>query len=124
MKYTSVILAVTLVSGSVMFAGTAQANDQLAASLCDYVAADDKNRLRKKLKESRVKLRNVFDGINCGGNNLLRHAMASNANDAGTFIVKKLSKSTLSNGADYQWAQDNGHGGSPIAAAVKERGGL
>ena len=36
---------------------SASANDQLAVSVCEYIAGDDKNRLRSKLKSSRVKVR-------------------------------------------------------------------
>ena len=76
------------------------------------------------MKETRIKLRNVFAGISCGGNNLLRHAMVNNANGAGTFIVKKLPKSLLASNGDVEWAGSNGHSGSPIVAAIKERAGL
>ncbi|WP_371257782.1 DUF3718 domain-containing protein [Pseudoalteromonas sp. '520P1 No. 423'] len=120
----SIFTLSVICASSVLFSVSAQANDQLAASLCDYVAADDKSRLRKKMKETRIKLRNVFSGISCGGNNLLRHAMANNAEGTGKFIVKKLPKSTLASGGDVEWAGSNGHSSSPIVAAIKERAGL
>ncbi|SFB80126.1 DUF3718 domain-containing protein [Pseudoalteromonas denitrificans] len=120
-----IITTLSIVLGSsVLFSSPVQANEQLAASLCDYVASDDKNRLRKKIKETRVKLRNVFSGITCAGNNLLRHAIVNNANGAGKFIVKKLPKSLLAGNGDVEWAGSNGHEGSPIVAAIKERAGL
>ncbi|QYJ74592.1 DUF3718 domain-containing protein [Shewanella sp. FJAT-52076] len=100
--------------------------DPLVASICDYVKANDKNRLRKKLKESRVKLRNIYSGVNCDGVSLLRTAMGAGANDVGEFVAKRLSATELSaTEADgmtiVAWAEANGHGGSPITAAVKER---
>ncbi|MCZ4336048.1 DUF3718 domain-containing protein [Shewanella colwelliana] len=103
-----------------------QANDQLVANICNYVQADDKNRLRKKLKEARVKLRNVYQGITCDGDSLLRFAMKSGANDIGEFMAKRLSTDDLSvTEADgstvVQWAEANGHGGSPVTAAIKDR---
>jgi hypothetical protein len=100
------------------------ANEQLAASLCDYVAADDKNRIRKKLKETRVKLRNIYDGVSCGGNNLIRHAVINNADKAGTYIVKQISKGELAGSGDAAWADANGHSGSAIITALKSRAGL
>ncbi|WP_372872974.1 DUF3718 domain-containing protein [Shewanella sp.] len=100
--------------------------DPLVASICDYVKANDKNRLRKKLKESRVKLRNIYSGVSCDGTSLLRTAMGAGANDVGEFIAKRLSESEL--GATegdgmtiVAWAEANGHGGSPITAAIKDR---
>ncbi|MCF6435428.1 DUF3718 domain-containing protein [Pseudoalteromonas sp. MMG022] len=124
MKLTTVLVSVSLCAASLAFSQKASADDQLAVSLCEYVAADDKSALRKKLKSSRVKIRNVFDAIQCNGNNLLRHAIASNAADTGEFIVKNLPKSVLEDGADIAWAEGNGHGGSPIIAAIKDRAGL
>lgn len=100
------------------------ADDQLAVSICEYIAADDKNRLRSKLKSSRVKIRNIFDAVKCNGNNMLRHAIESGAADAGEYIVKNLSKSSLADGADIAWAESNGHGGSPLIAVIKDRAGL
>ena len=124
MKLTASIVLGVLATGSMVFSSSVNATDQLVASICDYVAADDKNRLRKKLDDSRLKLRNVYDDISCGGNSLLRHAMASNATSAGEFIVKQLPKNKLASSGDYEWASANGHGASAIAAAIKDRAGL
>jgi len=124
MNFKTTLVVGALISSSFLVATPASANAQLAASLCDYVAADDKSRLRKKLKESRVKLRNIFAGVSCSGNNLLRHAMQNSANGTGKFIVKKLPKSDLAAGGDIDWAAANGHSGSPIVAGIKARAGI
>ncbi|PAJ74885.1 hypothetical protein CJF42_08130 [Pseudoalteromonas sp. NBT06-2] len=124
MNFKTTLIASTLISSSFLVTIPASANEQLAASLCDYVAADDKKRLRKKLKESRVKLRNIFSGVTCSGNNLLRHAMKNNADGTGKFIVKKLPKSDLAAGGDVDWAAENGHSDSPIVAGIKARAGI
>ncbi|MCH4294790.1 DUF3718 domain-containing protein [Shewanella sp. 3B26] len=120
-------LALAAVIAASFIPTQAKANtDPLVASICDYVKANDKNRLRKKLKESRVKLRNIYAGISCDGTSLLRTAMGAGANDVGEFIAKRLSASEL--GATegdgmtiVAWAEANGHGGSPITAAIKDR---
>lgn len=124
MKLTTVLVSASIAVAALSFSHSAKADAQLAASLCEYVAANDKKSLRKKLKSSRVKVRNIFDGVQCGGINLLRHAIASNAVDTGEFIVKNLPKSTLADGADIAWAEGNGHGGSALIAAIKARAGL
>ena len=123
-KLSKLIVITAVAAGSLMYTVPAKANDQLAVSICEYIAADDKNRLRSKLKSSRVKIRNIYDAIQCNGNNLLRHAVVSNAVDSGEYIVKNLSKSALSDGADIAWAEGNGHGGSPLIAVIKDRPGL
>ena len=124
MKLPKMLLAAAVVSASVAYTAPAKADDQLAVSICEYIAADDKNRLRSKLKSSRVKIRNIFDAVKCNGNNMLRHAIESGAADAGEYIVKNLSKSSLEDGADIAWAESNGHGGSPLIAVIKDRAGL
>jgi NADH dehydrogenase FAD-containing subunit len=122
-KLPKLIVIAAIAAGSFVYTAPANANDQLAMSICEYIAADDKNRLRSKLKSSRVKIRNIYDAVQCNGNNLLRHAVASNAIDSGEYIVKNLSKSALEDGVDIAWAETN-HAGSPLIAIIKERAGL
>ncbi|MCL1096763.1 DUF3718 domain-containing protein [Shewanella gelidii] len=107
---------------------TVAAESQLVANICDYVKANDKNRLRKKLKENRVKLRNIYAGVSCEGNSLLRMAMLSKSDKVGSFIAKRLSSKELSKAeADGQtllaWAQANGHAGSATFTVIKEKTG-
>ncbi|WP_283711248.1 DUF3718 domain-containing protein [Pseudoalteromonas prydzensis] len=123
-KLSTLLIASAVFSGSVFFSAPVKANDQLAISICEYIAADDKNRLRDKLKSSRVKIRNIYDAVQCNGLNLLRHAIASNAADAGEYVVKNLSKSSLEDGADIAWAESNGHAGSALIPVIKDRAGL
>ena len=101
----------------------AVADDQLAASMCDYVAADDKNRLRKVLSDYRLRLRNIYDGVVCNGESLIRHAFKSNAADVGEFIVKQLPGSAVSASGDIAWAEANGFSASPLLAVLKSRAG-
>ncbi len=124
MKLPNLFLAAAIASASVAYTAPVKADDQLAVSICEYIAADDKNRLRSKLKSSRVKIRNIFDAVKCNGNNMLRHAIESGATDTGEYIVKNLSKSSLEDGADIAWAESNGHAGSTLIAVIKDRAGL
>ncbi|SEI08751.1 Protein of unknown function [Rheinheimera pacifica] len=101
----------------------AVADDQLAASMCDYVAADDKNRLRKVLSDYRLRLRNIYDGVVCNGESLIRHAFKSNAADVGEFIVKQLPGSAVGASGDIAWAEANGFAASPLLAVLKSRAG-
>lgn len=122
-KLSKLVVVAAVAAGSFTFTAPVNAEDQLAVSICEYIAADDKNRLRSKLKSSRVKIRNVYDAIKCNGNNLLRHAVANNAVDAGEYVVKNLSKSSLSDGADIAWAESN-FASSPLIPIIKDRAGL
>lgn len=108
---------------SVLAPPVAVADDQLAASMCDYVAADDKNRLRKVLSDYRLRLRNIYDGVVCNGENMVRYAFKSNAADVGEFIVKQLPASSINGSGDIAWAEANGFGASPLLAVLKARAG-
>lgn len=123
MKLLATLLSVTLVLGSVSYSAPAKSADvaSLLAGLCENVATDNKSRLRKKLKEAGVKLRNIYDGITCGGEPLVRYAMIKGANGAGTFIVKRMPASHFAGSGDLDWANANGHGDSDIAKAIANR---
>lgn len=127
MRLLPVAIAALIAASSVSAPAPVQANaDQLVANICDYVKSDDKNRLRKKLKENRVKLRNIYTGISCDGISLLRTAYIAKADDAGEFVAKRLGSDELSavegdGKTILDWANANGHGASSITAAINDR---
>jgi hypothetical protein len=116
---------------SLFAAGNAQANvSDALQNICTIVKADDKSELRKKMKlvqsDYKLKLKDFYAGVSCGGNSLIRTAMLSNAVETGTLMVKKMPKGDLS--APEQdgktvvaWASENGLDNSPIVAALKGR---
>ena len=124
MKLLSVALVAFVLCASFFVSKPAVADDSLVLSICNFVAADDKNRLRKKLKSSKVKLRNIYDGVVCNGLTLLQFSMQKEANNVGKYIVKRLPSSKLKSGNELAWAQDNGFAESEIVAAIKKRAGL
>ncbi len=123
MRLLPTLFCGAVVGLSLLTAPVALADDQLAASMCDYVAADDKNRLRKVLSDYRLRLRNIYDGVVCNGESLIRHAFKSNAADVGEFIVKQLPGSAVSGSGDIAWAEANGFAASPLLAVLKSRAG-
>jgi hypothetical protein len=88
----STITVLTLTSA---FTPTAQAAN-IAQSLCDYVAADDKKRMRSFLKSNKLKIRSIFNGIQCNGQNLLEFAAASGSINTGSLMISKLPKKVVS----------------------------
>lgn len=68
-----------------------------AQNICEYIAVDDKGRLRKLLKANRLKLRNVFKDTRCNNDNLLVFSAKNNANEIGQLLIKKLPKSVIEN---------------------------
>ena len=121
MKLAATLTVVlTLVGYSV--APTANANVAGALNgICENVAADNKSRFRKKLKESGFKLRNVYDSISCGGEKLVRYAMSKNANSVGSYIVKRMPASHFSKSGDVEWASNQGLATSPIVETIAAR---
>ncbi|GGY97681.1 MAG: hypothetical protein PWP74_1717 [Shewanella sp.] len=128
MRLFPVAIAALVAVSSISIPAPAKAADDVAliASICDYVKSNDKNRLRKKLKENRVKLRNVYQGIVCDGNSLLRTAYLAKAEETGEFVAKRLSTNELgvaeSDGKTIlAWAEANGFSSGAITAAIKDR---
>lgn len=112
----------SILAGFVAFTSpVALANEQLVASMCDYVAANDKNRLRKVLSDRRLRLRSVYSGVYCDGNSLIRFAFINKADDVGEFMVKQLPASDVADSGDIAWAEANGYSGSPLFEVLKQR---
>ncbi len=68
----------------------------IAQSVCEYVAADNKRRMRSFLKSNKLKIRNIFKGIQCNGQNLLQFAASKGSIKTGTLMINKLPKKTVS----------------------------
>ena len=89
----STITVLTLTS--VVSTPQAQAAN-IARSLCENVAADDKKRMRSFLKTNKLKIRRVFDGIQCNGKNLLEFASTLGSVKTGSLMISKLPKKVVS----------------------------
>lgn len=122
MKLMYSALCLSFVSVLLVQSPQVSAQEQLAASMCDYVKADDKNRFRKLLSDNRLRLRNIYDGVICDGMSLIRFALKNNAAGAGEFIIKQLPAAAITSSGDIAWAEANA-AGSPLIAILKERAG-
>ncbi|MBU2924619.1 DUF3718 domain-containing protein [Colwellia sp. 4_MG-2023] len=109
----STITVLTLTS--VVSTPKAQATN-IAQSICEYVAADDKKRMRSFLKMNKLKIRRIFDGIQCNGKNLLEFASASGSVETGSLMISKLPKSVVS--ANLAMLQT---GSKPLIDVANER---
>ena len=129
LKLVKASLAVVAVS--LTFVGSAQAdiNEDLK-NICTIVKSDDKGELRKKIKmvstDYGLKFKDVYDGISCGGQSLIRTAMKNEAVETGVLMVKRMPKKHLSAAqADGKtlsaWAEESGFTASPIVAALNDR---
>jgi len=89
----STITVLTLASA--VTTPTAKAAD-IATSICEYVATDDKKRMRSFLKTNKLKIRRIFNGIKCNGQNLLEFAATSGSVKTGSLMISKLPKKVVS----------------------------
>lgn len=90
----NILILSTFLFIATTYSEKAQAQN-VAKSLCEYVSADDKSRLRSYLKSHKLKIRNVFDGVQCNGQNLVAFASTNNAIKTGTLMLGKLPKATV-----------------------------
>ena len=84
-----ILLIASILATTAVIAPTAQA-DNLSLRICEYVQANDKNRLRSFLKQNKLKIRNIYDGLTCNGDNLMIFAAKSQSLEVGEFIIGKL----------------------------------
>jgi hypothetical protein len=118
LKYASLVAVFAL---PLFSTSAAASEDQLAQSICSYIAANDKNSLRKTLADSRLRIKNVYDGLQCDGLTMIRFAIKSNASDTAEFIIKQLPGSQVAKMGDIEWAQSNGFASSAIIETIKAR---
>ncbi|MGS2722069.1 DUF3718 domain-containing protein [Paraglaciecola aestuariivivens] len=123
--------SIAIATLSLLTGGYAQADvNEALQNICTIVKADDKGELRKKMKrvqsDYRLKLKDYYTGVTCGGNSLIRTAMLNDAVETGTLMIKKMPKGDLSAPENdgktvIAWASENGLDSSPIMAALKDR---
>lgn len=113
----SIISIITLLLITPLYSPEASASN-VANNICEYVAADDKKRLRSLLKSQRIKLRSIFGDVTCNGHNLLIFAAKRNAKKVSEMIIKKLPKKILRTLIDDLTAVNEN-----LGALAKERAG-
>jgi len=84
-----VLLLSAILAASALTAVPAKA-DNISLRICEYVQANDKSRLRSFLKQNKLKIRKIYDGLECNGDNLLIFSAKSKALEVGEFIIGKL----------------------------------
>ena len=90
------ILASVVLATAMFYAPQSLAFDQsMSLRICEYVSINDKKRLRNYLKSNKVKIRSIFDSVQCNGSNLLEFAATSNALDVGEYLIGKLPVKTV-----------------------------
>ena len=90
------ILASVVLATAMFYTPQSSAFDEsMSLRICEYASINDKKRLRNYLKSNKVKIRSIFDSIQCNGVNLLEFAATSNALDVGEYLIGKLPVKTV-----------------------------
>lgn len=89
------LLSALVISGTLTVTSAPVQANEIAKNLCNYVAADDKSRLRSYLKQNKLKIRKVFSGVTCNGKDLLDFASSRNSLKTGVLIIGKLPKGSV-----------------------------
>ncbi len=84
-----ITLLASLVTATLLTIPSAKA-DTLSLRVCEYVQANDKNRLRSYLKQKKLKVRSIYKGFLCNDSTLLVFAAKSKALEVGEFLIGKL----------------------------------
>ncbi|OKY27485.1 DUF3718 domain-containing protein [Thalassotalea sp. PP2-459] len=116
MNKTILTLSLLAVTASITPTSKAFANEDMAQRICEYVAANDKNRLRTYMRAQKIKVRSIFDNMKCNGDNLLIFAAKNNALAAGEFIIGKIPAKKVSANIDALSAHS-----AHLTAEAKER---
>jgi Protein of unknown function (DUF3718). len=82
--------------------------------------------MRSVQSDYKLKLRDYYSGISCGGQSLIRTALSNNAVEVGTLLVKKMPSKDLqapeADGKTLQaWIAEQGLQSSPISAELNDR---
>jgi hypothetical protein len=94
--FFTVIFSSTVILSMASYSSPA-ASASISLSICEYIAADDKKRLRSFLKANHLKIRKVFNDLRCNDKNLLIFAAEKNSLATGKMIIGKLSKKIVAN---------------------------
>ncbi len=97
MKY---LLIAVLTTSLVFSSAPAKADDlkRLVSSLCDYAQHNSRSSMRKKLKQARIKLRQIYASVRCKpadgfeGGSLLRVSTFFGSFESAKFIVSQIGK--------------------------------
>jgi len=73
----------------------------IAEQVCNLIASDDKKRLRSFLKSNKVKIRNIFSGVQCNGLNILTFASSESSEQTGGLIISKLPRKVVAENIEH-----------------------
>ncbi|MFT5450981.1 MAG: hypothetical protein ACI9N9_000461 [Enterobacterales bacterium] len=90
-KYQLLVFTFVLIFSFLPSKLTAESeSDIFIRVLCDYAKIDYRTRIRKKLKEARLKLRKIYPAIRCEGKSFHAFAVENNSPEVVKYIETKI----------------------------------
>lgn len=96
-------------------------SSDLALLFCTYVRNNDTLRLQHKLRDLRMRLRDVYPQVRCNGASLVQFAMQSNSNDIGTFIARSVNPKDMLEVGDLEFAKQRDLLQTSIGQTLQQR---
>lgn len=125
MKHFRVLVIAFALTGLLNTPAVAQTSfrsygDELALLFCSYVRANDSTAFRNKLRELRLRIRDIYPRIRCNGESMIQFAAHSQSHDIGRFIAHSVLIEDLNDVGDLSWVKQLEHD-HPISQALRER---
>ncbi len=106
--------------GLLSFSNYSLANDeQLFQTLCASIKDNDRNMLRKTLDSGKLRIRTIFEGLKCNGQDMVEFALENKSTDVAIMIIKQLPKQIITEGKYIEKAQSIGS--SELLDTIKSR---
>lgn len=96
-------------------------SEEIALIFCSYVRDNQTARLQRKLRDLRMRLRDVYSQIRCNDATLIQFAVKNNADDIGSFIARSVSADVIEKAYDYRWLREQDLMQTPIGEALSLR---
>lgn len=96
-------------------------SEEVALVFCSYVRDNDTVRLQRKLRDLRIRLRDVYSHLRCNNATLIQFAVKNNANDIGTFIARSVSLDDIREVGDLEWMRESNLLETPIGETLASR---
>lgn len=96
-------------------------SEEIALIFCSYVRDNQTARLQRKLRDLRMRLRDVYSQIRCNDATLIQFAVKNNADDIGSFIARSVSADVIEKAGDYRWLREQDLMQTPIGEALSLR---
>lgn len=88
-----IILALVGIT-SIGLTSSVQAKD-VALSICEFTASDQKSKLRTFVNANNLKIRRIYRTLECNGMGILKFAASKGSVEVGTYYINKIPRSQL-----------------------------